>query len=60
MVQKLWLRNTEKFMLFDEYDLDFDPMTLVLTLINLDVMETHWYHLFQKSLSGHTGTQTDL
>ena len=32
MVQKLWLRNTENFMLFDVYDLDFDPITLVFKL----------------------------
>ena len=40
MVQKLWLRNTENFMLFDVYDLDFDPITLIFK-IDLNNIVTH-------------------
>ena len=36
MVQKLWLRNTEKF-IFSVWDLNFDLRTLVLKL-ELDTM----------------------
>ena len=48
MVQKL--RNTEKFMLFDVCDLDFDLMTLVLEL-DLDMMVT--YFCTEMELEGH-------
>ena len=40
MVQKLWLRHTEKLMLIYACDLDYDPMTLVLKL-DLDMMVTY-------------------
>ena len=40
MVQKLWLRNTEKLTLFDVCDLDRDPVTLVLKL-DLDMLVTY-------------------
>ena len=40
IVQKLWLGNTEKFMLFDADDLDFYAMTLVLK-VTLDIIETY-------------------
>ena len=42
MVQKLWLRNTEKCMLFNACDLNFYPVTLVLKL-DLDIMVTYFY-----------------
>ena len=42
MVQKLWLRNPGKFMLFDECDLDFDLIILVLKL-DIDIMVTYCY-----------------
>ena len=39
MVQMLWLRNIGKLVLFDSFDLDFDPMTLILNL-DLNIMVT--------------------
>ena len=37
MDKKLWLRNTENFVLFDACDMEFYPMTLILKL-DLDDM----------------------
>ena len=42
MFQKLCLRNTGKFILFDSCDIDFDLITLVLKL-DLDIMVTYFY-----------------
>ena len=51
MVQKLWLEDTDNFLLFDAWDLDRDPMTLVLKLV-LDIMVTYLHtkmrSIFQK------------
>ena len=49
IVQKLWLTNTEKFMLISACYLDFDQMTLVLEL-DLDMMVTYFYSI-KRSIS---------
>ena len=56
MVQKLWLRNTERSMLFDSCDLDFDLMTLVLGL-DPDIMVTYWYTKMRSI--GHSERHSD-
>ena len=42
IIQKLWLRNTKKIMLFNACDLGLDPMTLILEL-DLDTIVTYLY-----------------
>ena len=62
----IWLRNTEKSMLFDVFEIYFDLMTLDLKLY-LDIMVTYFYtknksigHSVQKLLSGKTDRQTSV
>ena len=66
MGQKLWLRNTENFMLFNACDPHFDPMTLILKL-DLDMVVTYIHATNMvnrskglKSYDLHTGRQTDM
>ena len=43
MVYKLWLKNTDKVMLFiNACDIDFDQMTLILKH-DLDIIVTYFY-----------------
>ena len=43
MVNKLWLKNTEKVMLFiNACDIDFDQMTLILKY-DLDIIVTYFH-----------------
>ena len=42
MDQKIWLGNSKNFVLFDAYDLDFDPMMIILMLdLDMVVMYSH-------------------
>ena len=48
MVQNLWLRNTEKIMLFHACDLDFDPKTF---LPKTDLFTEHNTHILKQYCS---------